>query len=89
MDFLTNDNMARHFCSVCHSRRNPVELVGLVKQVEDCYKKGIINEKTYHEVVRYIISTYVANEVQRKVFSRVNKTLSEKLSPHKFVEALL
>jgi hypothetical protein len=85
-----------YICEKCHSRYVPVssvnrtqEFMGIINEITSLYKRDMISEEAYRELIRYMISIYVQAEIEWGVVNRVDKTLCEKLTPHNFLGAFV
>lgn len=83
------------FCNKCHQEiackttERPKEFAEQIKELASLYDRKIVNEDAYHDLLRLFISMHVANTVSSQVTCELDKTLEEKFTPHRFLEALI
>lgn len=60
----------------------------LIRYFSSLRNEGVISDEQYYELGRYIASIVVQREVECIVQEKLDEAISQKLSPHKLLEAL-
>jgi len=65
------------------------ELIGLIRYFSSLRKTGVIDDDVFYELSRYVASILVQQQVECLIDRKIDKALSDKLSPEKLFEALV
>jgi hypothetical protein len=68
---------------------NPKRFRNSVREIKSLYDQKILGQEAYQDLIRLIISAYVTNEISTNVCEQLDVALTEKLSPDRFLQALI